>query len=196
MRAESGTAAEFALVLPLLLLLTLGTIDVGYYAYRINEAEKATQIGARWAAVTDPLAKEIASTNYTNTFVGTDIILQGEPIPAGALGKISCTSVGCTCVTSPCPGTTFDPASFSALSTRMKQIWPGLEDRNIRVDYSGSGLGFAGDPNGPDIAPLITVRLADMTYNSIALSPLGVSANLPDFAYSITAEDSAGTSSN
>ncbi|WP_427969711.1 TadE/TadG family type IV pilus assembly protein [Altererythrobacter sp.] len=185
---ESGLAAEFALVLPLLLLLVLGTFDVGIYAWRLNQAEKATQIGARWVAVTDPLATEIATTSYVNTSVGGVLIEQGDRIPVGALGKITCTSSGCTCTTSPCPGTTYDSAAFGRLSARMKQILPSIQDSNIVVEYSGSGLGYAGDPNGPDIAPLITVRLQNMTYNSVVLSPIG-SVGLPDFAYSLTAED-------
>ena len=78
----------------------------------------------------------------------------------------------------------------------MKQIMPTIADTNIVVDYSGSGLGFAGDPNGPDLAPIISVRLVNMTHTPIAFSPFGTSVNLPDFAYSITAEDASGTSSN
>lgn len=196
LRDERGMAAEFALVVPLLLLFLLGTIDVGFYAYTINRAEKATQIGARWAAVTNPLAQEIRSADYTNVLVGTTVVRQGDRIPAGALGLLTCTSTGCTCTTAPCPGTTFDSAAFNALRDRMQQILPAITDANIVVEYSGAGLGFAGDPNGPDVAPLITVRLQNMTYSPIALSPLGASTGLPDFAYSLTAEDSDGTVSN
>ncbi len=195
-RDESGLAAEFALVLPLLLLLILGTIDVGIYAWRVNQAEKATQVGARWAAVTDPLATEIASTSYVNQTVGGVLVEQGDRIPASALGQITCTSTSCTCTTGPCPGTTFNSAAFTALSARMKQIYPPITDTNIQVEYRGSGLGYAGDPNGPDIAPLITVRLTGLTYSSVVYSPFGGPVGLPDFAYSLTAEDSDGTTSN
>ncbi len=196
LRDERGMAAEFALVLPLLLLFILGTIDVGIYAWRINQAEKATQIGARWAAVTNPLANEIATASYVNVNVGGTLITQGDRIPAAALGLLTCTSSGCTCTTAPCPGTTFNSAAFTSLSTRMQQIYPAITDANIRVEYSGSGLGYAGDPNGPEISPLITVRLVNMTYTPVTLSPIGGTVGLPDFAYSITAEDANGTSSN
>lgn len=192
-RDESGVAAEFALVLPLLLLLTLGTIDLGIYAYRFNTAEKATQVGARWAAVTNPLATEIASTSYAGTNVGGTTLVQGDRIPVGAFGKITCNSSGCSCTTSPCPGTTFDGTAFTALATRMKGILPAIQDSNIVVEYSGSGLGYAGDPNGPDVAPLITVKLINMSYSPVTLSPLGGTTSLPDFDYSITAEDLSGT---
>ena len=196
LRDQRGMAAEFALVLPLLLIFVLGTIDVGIYAWRINQAEKATQIGARWAAVTNPLATEIATATYVNVNVGGTLVTQGDRIPAGALGVLTCTSSGCTCSTAPCPGTTFDSAAFTSLSTRMQQIYPAITNANIQVQYSGSGLGFAGDPNGPELAPLITVRLLNMSYTPVVLSPIGGTVGLPDFAYSITAEDARGTSSN
>ncbi len=195
-RDERGLAAEFALVLPLFLILFLGTIDVGIYAWRINQAEKATQAGARFAAVTNPLAQELLTASYVNTTVGTVSIGQGDRIPAAALGLLTCNSTSCTCTTSPCPGTTFDTAAFTALSTRMRAIYGAINDSNIIVEYRGSGLGFAGDPNGPDIAPLITVRLQNMQYTPVTLSPLGTTVNLPDFAYSLTSEDASGTASN
>jgi hypothetical protein len=78
----------------------------------------------------------------------------------------------------------------------MRSVYPGVQDANIIVEYRGSGLGFAGDPNGPDIAPLITVRLQNMQYTPVTLSPLGTTVNLPDFAYSLTSEDASGTASN
>ncbi len=193
---ETGLAAEFAMVLPLLLIFLLGTIDAGIYAWRVNQAEKATQTGARWAAVTDPIAEDIATTSYVNTDVGGTTVTQGDRIPVAALGTVTCTETACTCTTGPCPGTTHDSDAFAALSARMQQIVPAITDANIEVAYSGSGLGFAGDPNGPDIAPLITVRLVDMEYSPITFTLFGGTVGLPDFAYTLTSEDAAGTTSN
>ena len=196
LRDERGVAAEFALVLPLLVLFMVGTMEVGLYAWTINRGEKATQIGARWAAVTNPLANEIASASYVNANVGGTVVLQGDRVPAAALGLVTCTSTGCTCTTSPCPGTTFNSAAFSSLANRMRDILPSITDSNVVVEYAGSGLGFAGDPNGPDIAPIITVRLQNMQFTPITLVLFGGRVGLPDFAYSLTAEDASGTTSN
>ena len=77
----------------------------------------------------------------------------------------------------------------------LRFAMPTLQNANIIVEYSGSGLGFAGDPNGPDISPIITVRLQNLSYTPITLSPIGTTVNLPDFAYSLTAEDASGSSS-
>ena len=175
-RDETGVAAEFTLVLPLMLLMMLGAMDLGFYSYRINMAEKATQVGARFAAVTNPVAQEILTASYSGATVGSVKLEQGDRVPAAAMGTITCTSGGCTCTTGPCPGTSFDSAAFNALVARMRTMLPMVQDGNVIIQYSGSGLGYAGDPNGPDISPLITVRLTGLTYRPITLSPLGTSA--------------------
>ncbi len=198
---ERGLAAEFALVVPLLLLFVLGTIDVGLYAYRINQAEKATQIGARWATVTNPLADGLDDASLVNITAGGSTILQGDRIPvldytitcSGTAATCSCAGTDCSALSS---SYTRDDTAYNALRDRMRDILPAITDANIVVEYSGSGLGFAGDPNGPDAVSLITVRLQNMAHQSVVLSPLGVSTSLPDFAYSLTAEDSSGSISN
>jgi hypothetical protein len=78
----------------------------------------------------------------------------------------------------------------------MRDFLPAIQDSNVVVEYAGSGLGFAGDPNGPDIAPLITVRLQSMEFTPITLVLFDGRVGLPDFAYSLTAEDASGTTSN
>lgn len=198
-----GSAAEFALVLPLSMLLFVGLIDAGRYAYSFNEGEKATQIGARWAVVTDPLAPELASASYTGVTVSTGTLIQGDRIPEDALDAIVCTETACTCkdpvtraASANCPADVGipDAAAFAALSSRMKQIWPSIDNSNIEVEYRGSGLGYAGNPDSMDIAPFVTVRLIDMDFTSFLL--FGGTVGLPDFAYTLTMEDGQGTGSN
>ena len=196
-RDESGLAAEFALVLPLFLLLLLGTIDVGIYSWRINQLEKATQAGARFAAVTDPVTSGL-DASFVNQTIGGNQIQQGDRLPQLDF-TVTCTSTACSCSGADCGtlGTiAFQSIAFGNLAARMRAYYPGVQDANIRVEYRGSGLGYAGDPNGPDAAPLITVRLVNLQYTPVTLSPIGTSVNLPDFAYSITAEDASDTASN
>lgn len=189
---EGGEAAEFALVLPLSMLLFFGLIDAGRFAYAFNQGEKATQIGARWAVVTDPLAPELTTTSYVGVTVGGQTLTQGDRIPAAALGEISCTTTTCTCVATPCPAGvgTADTAAADLMLARMQQFMPEITAANLEVDYTGSGLGYAGNPNGMDIAPFVTVKLKNMTFSPFVL--FGKSVSLPDFSYTLTMEDGSG----
>jgi len=199
-----ASAAEFVLVLPVLALLIFGTIDAGWFAWKINLAEKATQAGARMAVVTNPVASGLTNENYVGKTVGTITLQQGDTIPASALGLLTCTSSSCTCTTAPCPGSlAIDTAAFNAILARMQAYDPGVQSANVVVEYRGSGLGYAGDTNttaagtsGMQIAPLVTVRLQNMQMNALSSFVWKSAINLPDFAYSLTMEDGDGTRSN
>jgi hypothetical protein len=197
---RGASAAEFALVLPLLLLMLFGIIDAGRFAWEFNKAEKATQVGARVAVVTDVIPGGLATASY----VGVSGLTQGDVIPASALGLISCWSASgtltCSCTppngASPCPALgTANTASFDRIVTRMQYMKPDITASNVRVEYRGSGLGFAGDPNGMEVAPLVTVRLSGLQFKPIT-ALLFATIAMPDFRTSLTAEDSSGSQSN
>src|SRR5687767_8754630 len=90
---RGAVAAEFTLVLPLLLIFIFGIIDSGRFAWEFNRAEKATQMGARMAVVTDVVSGGLVTADY----VGIGGLTAGDPIPASALGTIKCTNAACTC---------------------------------------------------------------------------------------------------
>lgn len=189
---SGASAAEFAMVLPLLILFLFGIIDGGRYLWEVNQAEKATQVGARVAIVTNVISTGLGTQSY----VGIGGLTQGDPIPASALGTIMCTRTACTC-TGTCPTSyaTTDAAAFDAIVTRMSHMKPDLQADNVRIFYRGSGLGFAGDPNGMEIAPLVTVELNNVQFRPITLFS-AVAFNLPPFRTTLTAEDSSGNLSN
>lgn len=200
---HGATAAEFALVLPLLLLLMLGIIDTGRFAWEYNRAEKATQVGARVAVVTDAIPAGLATASY----VGVLGLTQGDIIPASALGIISCKStsgaVACGCAppdgAPPCPSLgTANSTAFNRIVTRMQYMKPDILASNVLIEYRGSGLGFAGDPNGMEVAPIVTVRLTGLQFKSSASPLFGgqLGIPMPDFRTSLTAEDESGSQSN
>jgi hypothetical protein len=192
---RGATAAEFALVLPLALLFFFGIIDAGRLFFNLDRGEKATQIGARWAVVTDPVTPELATTSYVGTTVDGVTLTQGDRIPADALGLITCTQTSCVCTTNPCPsGMTRNGTPFNILLARIRQIMPDVTASNLIVEYRGSGLGYAGDPNGMEISPLVTVRIAGLTFSPLIL--FGLNVTLPDFSYTLSMEDGQGTESN
>lgn len=195
-RDTSGTsAAEFGLVLPVFLLLLFGIMDAGGYAWAFNKAEKATQMGARWAAVTDMVPSGVA--NHSFAVAGT--VPQGNTVPTSAFNKVSCVSTAADGATVTCtfdPGSlpsTTSPAAFRKIVETMRRVKSDIGYTNVQVVYQNSGLGFSGDPNGPDVAPLITVRLVNMRYRPFTLMMFRGTVPLPATTYSITMEDGQGT---
>lgn len=204
---NAGPAAEFALVLPIAIFFLFGIIDVGRLMWTWNKAEKATQMGVRYAVVTDYIAPALSTQN----FAGLGGLTQGDIVPASAYGTTTCrkatatAAVTCSCVgTCPWGGSpavaaaTGSPAKdpYTRIFDRMDAIMPELKPENIQVLYQPSGIGFAGDPNGADIAPIVTVQLTGMQFQPILLQLFGGTITLPDFAASLTLEDGAGTASN
>lgn len=180
-----ASAAEFALVLPLMILFLIGIIDAGYYMWQLNRAEKAVQIGARWAVATDM----VPATLRDYSFAVSGGIEQGTPVPATSFPKITCTSTACT-------GTWgHNNTAFTSILNRMQAIKSGIAASQLTVEYEWSGLGYAGDPNGPDVAPIVTVKLTGLQHTPITSILFG-STTLPTFSYSLTAEDSIGSYSN
>lgn len=194
---SGASAAEFALVLPLLILLLFGIIDGGRFLWEVNKAEKATQAGARVAIVTDVMDDGLANEQYVDKVVGGVTLTQGDVIPAAALGELECAEGGCTCVSGDCP-TIDEPADYSdrfnRVVQRMQFMKQDIDPADVTITYRGSGLGFAGDPNGMEIAPLVTVEL-ESTFRPLVLFG-AAPVSLPTFRSTLTAEDSSGSLSN
>lgn len=202
---RGAAAAEFALILPVALLLLLGTIDIGRYFWALNQLEKAVQAGTRYAVATDVVATGLNTEDYSGFACPDRTLTPGDRICREALGTITCAGggggVSCSCDSAggACPA---DPTSanvdaFNAIVNRMRVIDGAVNSGNVRVRYSGSGLGYAGDPNIDDdgaalsqIAPLVTVEVISFRFRSISL--LGAGITLPGFRYSQTLEDGDG----
>jgi len=199
-----ASAAEFALVLPLLVAFLLGTIDVARFLWECNRAEKATQTGARYAVVTDIVPGGLAAYSFSVS----DGLLQGNPVPQANFSGASCvstavtgnnaTAVSCSCIGGSCPWLgTANLTAFNKVAARMRLIFPRLTAANVEIRYEYSGLGYAGDPNGADVAPLVVVRLRNVSFRPMLMSFFRTnSINLPDFRASLTLEDGNGNVAN
>src|SRR4051794_23470432 len=91
---RAASAAEFALVLPLLLIFIFGIIDAGRFMWEYNQAEEATQMGARYAVVTDPVLNGL----YTYSFAVTGGIAAGTTVPTTSFNTANCSSSSCSCL--------------------------------------------------------------------------------------------------
>lgn len=202
-----ASAAEFALVLPIFLLFLLGLIDAGRYMWAVNEAEKATQIGARWAVATDLVPTPLSTHSFVLNEPSNPVV-QGEPVPSSKFPGVRCTGTSSgTTVTATCvcgvpgepagtcafgvaPGTQ-GSAAFGSIVAKIRTIYPRVATNEVIVDYLNSGLGYAGDPNGADVAPFVRVSIVNQQFPLFFL--LGRNVAMPEFSYGLTMEDGTGT---
>jgi len=173
--------------------------------YEYNQAEKATQVGARVAVVTSVLSPQLRDETYVGKTVGGKTIGAGDRIPAGALGSLKCTSTACSCETSPCPAnaTTVDSAAFNVVLARMQLIFPRITGANVEVRCSGSGFGYASNASGggtaeaPEISPLVTVTLTNLSFQPLLFTVFkNATFPMPTFSTTLTSEDASGAFSN
>lgn len=180
-----ATAAEFALVLPLLIILLLGMIDIGRVMWTWNRAEKATQMAVRYAVVTDMVPEDLEA----HDFAISNGIPGGNPVPTTEFDSTTCDS-------SDCSGSWgYNSTAFGGIVTRIQWFLPEAGAEDVTVAYRNVGLGFAGDPNGPDVAPLVTVTLDNITFQPLSMLFLA-SIDLPPFKSALTLEDGDGNFSN
>jgi len=180
---RAATAAEFGMVLPLLLLFLLGIIDVGRYMWTLNRVEKATQMGVRYAVVSDPVANVVDTD-----FVGSYAIPGGNTVPTSIFNRATCGSAGaCTVIGSASGVSGRNAAAFTAIVTWMRNYYPLIDASNVQVIYQNVGLGYSGDPGGPDVAPLTTVQVSGIGFQPAIL--FGGTIDLPPIQASLTLED-------
>lgn len=186
-RRDGGNASvEFALVVALFLILLLGIIDFTRALWAWNRLTQATRTGARYATVHDPVALNVRG------FDGTAVVPAGRAVPAAALvpNPTVCTAAGCGPGPDAADAALLDAAAFGRLVARMRRADRRLAAANVIVEYRHVGLGLAGNPAGPDLDPLVTVRLRDVRFDFLAIAFLGVrSIALPDFRATLPAED-------
>ncbi|WP_409432904.1 TadE/TadG family type IV pilus assembly protein [Litorimonas sp. RW-G-Af-16] len=170
-RSTTGSVTvEAAFVIPMLIVLMGGGVELSYGFYQWNGANQAARHGARLAATSNPVAADLRS--MTGMGGGTKV---GDPMPYY--------SRKCSGETKRCDSGSFDQRALNAIvfgpdqdmtcaATARKRrgmcdVFGGLDAENIRIDYVGSGLGRAGFPADP--APLITVTVTDLEYDFVFL---------------------------
>lgn len=148
---EAGSVlAEFALVLPLFLILLFAVIDFGQIYLHWILAEKATHLAARQAIVRPPLCSGVPTIN--DRAFGTPLDL-----PFGS----SCGAATNLCADRgviTCTGATADSDGFNELITQIRPLLPAtVQPEDIRITYTFANLGFLGGP----YVPLVSIEFED-----------------------------------
>jgi hypothetical protein len=165
-----------------------GIIDFTRAMWEWNAAAKATQAGVRVAVVND-----IVSTDMS-TFLCPTSIAAGSAAPVGTAGTepVACTNAGCNGDPTKMETTTGPDGRtpFERIVARMQAVYDRIGPENVVVEYRHIGLGMCRNPIGPDIDPLVTVKLRNMTFDFITPGLTGIlQLDIPDFAASLTGED-------
>jgi len=210
---EAGaTMVEFAIAATVVLILLGGIVDFLFAFWQWNSAMKAVEIGARIAAVSDPVAGGLMSMPTTLATGGKT----GQPFPVDGIGPFVCDGATQACCLGPATscaagasvaGITYDANAMnwivygrnnsscvnetSAYNVGMCQILsmlnPPLSPANVMIEYRMTGLGYQG---GPPV-PTITIWLKNVNFRYFFLGGLLHFADiaLPTPKTSITGED-------
>jgi Flp pilus assembly protein TadG len=203
-RDEAGAVLiEATILLPLIIAVFCGSIDLLYALYQWNAAAKAVEVGARIAAVSDPVA--VGLNSLSNQVVLSGPVAIGQAMPAF---KVTCdgNNESCSCAGT-CPGivpNSFNRAAMNRIifgrgsasctdatsyyATGMCDILPAITAANVTIAYTQTGLGYAGRPGGP--VPTITLALQNLHFQFFFLGyVLGPNIPIPAMKTTITAED-------
>lgn len=182
---EGAALIEAALVLPLLLLLLFALVDLSLYAWQLNLAHKAAQLGVRRAVVSDAVAVGPGLTPRESTTYWFDLppgLRCGEAGGGEAGGAGPCPAFAvrcglgraCTCPVGRC-GFAFSLANLAPILAAMRAVLPRLEAENVEITYATNGLGYVGRP--PPVPVDVTVRLVGLRFEGLA--PGGVLGAAP-----------------
>ena len=166
---------EVTILIPILFVFFLGSIDFLLAFFQWSMANKAVQLGARLAAVSDPVSSDLST--MTGLVGG---VLPGQPMP---LFTRTCTALDPKGEIGTCTGGRYSPAAMQRIvfgevgatacanaRAGMCNFYSPITAANVTIVYTQTGLGYAGRPGGP--VPTITVSLRNLPFQFFFLSGL------------------------
>ena len=191
-RDEDGVVlVEGLLSMPIVILMMIAMVECGMLLFQWNLTVKALQIGARLAAVSEPVVGQTAYDTLTNDY---GALIEGDPVPNAIV------TVSCGAGASPCDATQLNRlmTGGDACGTTTFGAPAGICDMarfinpdNLRISYHRAGLGYVGRPFG--VVTTITVELRNQYFDFIFLDAIlpdlfgGI--NIPAHPVTITSED-------
>lgn len=197
---NGGVLVETTIMLTIILLIIIGVVDFLFGFYQWNAATKAVEIGARIAAVSDPVAVGLDRLSA----VVSPALNPGDPMP---YFSVTCDGSTANCVcTGTCTGVSGYNSSAmnnvvfgrgnsscvtpsSSLRIGMCNIFDRIRLPNVIITYTQTGLGYAGRPHGP--VPTITISLQNLPFQFFFLGTLAGfnKIEIPAMTTTITGED-------
>lgn len=169
-REEGGFQVEFAITLPILILLSIGLLEFSLIAFDYQRAAEATRRAVRFAILDNPIA------NTAN-------LLAGQTIQCTSTGgEVSCTG-GSPADSPEYPPDTGDQ-NFQAMLALMRDVYDGIEEENVRVTYESTDVG--GEELIGGIIPLVTIEVINLQHELVTGSIIGIGTlTYPDFKTSV-----------
>ena len=206
---NGGVLVEATVMLTIMFVFVLGSVDFLFAFYEWNAAAKAVQVGARIAAVSNPVARGI--NDLSAAFVSAPL-RPGRAMPSftvtcdGATAKCRCEGN--------CPRgeVVFDPDALNTIvygrgstacgdaksgyAAGMCDIFDKIAPANVRIEYrqplAPAGLGYVGRPGGP--VPTIKISLQNLPFQFFFLGNIFHDIQIPGVTTTITGEDMSSCS--
>lgn len=157
LRDESGaTTVEMAVIFLPLMIMVLTVFEIGIAYHFTLTAQKAAELGVRYAVTRDPIHVNMPRTNVIHYQYGTfgDACYQG-----GGIGTDSCLDPGGPWI---CDGAALagdcDSVEFASMMTEIRRLYPSVNDDDVAIGYYYHRLGYAGGDMIPEVRLTIKSR--------------------------------------
>ncbi|MFY0666068.1 MAG: hypothetical protein JXQ97_15700 [Natronospirillum sp.] len=194
LKDESGLSmTESLMTIPIVIILMGAMVEFGVMMNQFAQTAKATQVGARLAAVSDPVASAAAMGALIADYPANS---QGDPAPDPGSSPVSvvCGAGAAACDTTELARLLTGGDGVCGQVTNgirgICDVAPFIAAENIRVSYHRSGLGYIGRPDGP--VATITVETRNLTFDFLILDRIITALTniaIPAHPVSITSED-------
>ena len=199
LRDDTDGAAflEFTVFAMFFFTLLFGIVEFSLAYYQWNAGTKAVQLGARLAAVSNPVSSGLVQSTWTfddTKYVPGDIVDISDGFTIVCSGaKGTCNDLDTDYDLAAMRRLVFGKGDRTACTSEspagMCNLFSRVTPENVVVTYTYTGLGYAGRPGGP--VPTIRVELVDIPMQFIFFDALfGLNQyDIPGLASTVTGED-------